>query len=391
LKVAILISHPIQHEVPFFQALSQDKSIDLDVIYYSSEGVNSFNVFGLKGITYGIPMLEGYNAILLKNISPFSNYKLRYISPGIIKVLKRCRYDHVLLYGYNSPTSLLALWYCRQNRIPISLRCEGESVQRTGKLKAWIRKQTLTHTFKQFDGFTAICMANKEHYLKYRVPENKISLVTQTVNDFFFSFPDSSNNPAIKKKYGLKDEIIFVYGSKLRREKDPLDAIKAFCLLPEDIKAKLIVLSDGPEKLVCEQWKANNDAVDRIIFTGYVDFQEMRDLFNLADVLVMTSSETIGATLYQALFSKLAIISSDMVPGWYDVLIPGENGLTYRKGDVKMLSHIISYLARNPKKIKEMKKRSFQHSRNFSASTAAIQFKEHLKKVQQQCQISYAY
>ena len=218
----------------------------------------------------------------------------------------------------------------------------------------------------------ALCEVNKSHYLEYGVRPEQIKFVPQTVNDEFFAGYDQANFGDLKKKYGLEaDEMIFVYGSKQRPEKRPLDAVKAFCELSESCKAKLLMLSDGPVRKECEAYANQHDTFKRVIFTGYVEFTEMRDLFGLSDVLLITSFETIGATLYQALFSGIAILTSDMVPGWIDVVKPGINGLIYRAAWIEALVKHIESMVSNPSLIKSMKEKSKEMSYQYSAANIA--------------------
>jgi len=356
LNIAICVAHPIQHEVPLYQELSKIEGLNLTLLYFSDFGIGNFDSYGLKNISYGIPMLEGYQYKILKNISPFKSYKLRFISPGITKELKKGNFDRVMMYGYNSPTSLLVINYCNKNKIPLFLRGEGESVLPISNKKKLLRQLMLPKILKHFSCFVALGQANREFYIQYGVDPQKIKIVPQTVNDIFFSNYNRNNFTTLRKKYGLiEGEMTFVYGSKQRSDKRPMDAVKAFCKLPKNTKAKLLMLSDGPLKQECEDYARANDSNNRIVFTGFIDFSEMRDLFGLSDVLLLTSFETIGATLYQGLFSGLALLSSDMVPGWMDLIEPGITGLIYRAANIDALKTTIAAMASNRLLIDEMK------------------------------------
>lgn len=380
LNVAICVAHPIQHEIPLYQELSKISSINLTLLYFSDFGVGSFNTYGLKNISYGIPMLEGYNYKILKNISPFKSYKLRFISPGIIKELKKGNFDKIVMYGYNSPTSIFVIHYCNKHKIPLYLRGEGESVLPISKTKKIIRKLFLPGILRRFSCFIALGKANRDFYIEYGVKPEKIKLVPQTVNDSFFAGYDTNNFNELRTKYDLKsDEIVFVYGSKQRADKRPMDAVKAFCKLDRNSKAKLLMLSDGPLKKECEEYARLHDENKRIIFTGYIDFTVMRDLFALSDVLILTSFETIGATLYQALFSRLALLSSDMVPGWMDLIIPGDTGFIYPAGNIDELKKTIEVMATDRMLIDRMKINVEKLSQQYTAKNTALKLEEALK------------
>ncbi len=66
IKVAICVAHPIQHEVPLYQELAKIETLNLTVLYFSDFGIGNFSYHGLKNISYGIPLLEGYKYKVLK-------------------------------------------------------------------------------------------------------------------------------------------------------------------------------------------------------------------------------------------------------------------------------------------------------------------------------------
>ena len=380
LNVAICVAHPIQHEIPLYQELSKISSLNVTLLYFSDFGIGSFDTYGLKNISYGIPMLEGYQYKILKNISPFKSYKLRFISPGITKELKKGNFDKVMMYGYNSPTSLFVINYCNKHKIPLYLRGEGESVLPVSNTKKLLRQLILPKILKQFSCFVALGQANRDFYIRYGVDPKKIKVVPQTVNDNFFAGYNKNNFTELKKKYRLNEgEMIFVYGSKQRPDKRPMDAVRAFCQLQNHIKAKLLMLSDGPLKKECEDYAKLNDKNNRIVFTGYIDFTEMRDIFALSDVLLLTSYETIGATLYQALFSGLALLSSDMVPGWLDLIKPGITGFVYRAAYIDALEKTIEAMASNSLLISEMKLNVKKLSLQYTSKNTALKLADAFK------------
>ena len=151
--MAICAPSPIQHEIPLYQELSKAASLDVTVLYFSDIGVTSFNSFGLKNITYGIPMLDGYKYKFIKNISPFNSFTFRFINPDIRKELKEGHYDAVILYGYYSPTHRLVMNYCKKHHIRLYLRAEGESVQPVSSFKKFIRRTLLPGVFKKVQSF----------------------------------------------------------------------------------------------------------------------------------------------------------------------------------------------------------------------------------------------
>lgn len=70
-KIAVLTSHPIQHQVPLFKKIIKQSNIDLMVYYCCTDhGLkNSYDVgFGIS-FKWDIPLLDGYKYNFLKNYS----------------------------------------------------------------------------------------------------------------------------------------------------------------------------------------------------------------------------------------------------------------------------------------------------------------------------------
>lgn len=370
-KVGIIISNPIDHEIPLFQNLALFNDIDLTVIFLDKEGIKNFNAFGLTNINYGVDVLEGYKYTFLKNISPFKSLRWKYINPSISKYLRNNRFDVVISYGYNSITTLIALVVCNRIKVPILLRTEAESVQRISGKKKLIREFILPFIYRKYNGFLSLCKANADHYIKYHVSPDIIWDVPQTIlyNNFF-----KIQNPALnlRERFSIPEkDVVFIYGSKLRNEKRPEDVIKAFCSLGENVEAHLVVLSDGPLRKKCESLVASTNKSHKVTFTGYLDFNLLIGIYQSSDVLIASSSETVGSVLFQGLTAGLAIVSSDKIAGWFDIIEPGLNGLIYQYGVVEDLATKIEWLANDPALVMSMKINSKKLAEKFDPACTA--------------------
>jgi len=65
-----------------------------------------------------------------------------------------------------------------------------------------------------------------------------------------------------------------------------------------------------------------------------------------------------GCAINDGTSSGLAILSSNEVLGWPDMVTPGVNGLVYPFRDTQALSGQMSSLARNPAEVQRMKTES---------------------------------
>ena len=113
-KLAILATHPIQYQVPWFQALSRRPDVNVKVFYSmlpdrQQQGAG----FGVS-FDWDIPMFEGYAFEALENQarSPGLARFFGTNTPGIYAHLARSRPDAVIITGWQSWSLLQGLWAC---------------------------------------------------------------------------------------------------------------------------------------------------------------------------------------------------------------------------------------------------------------------------------------
>ncbi len=69
-KLAIITSHPIQYNAPWFRQVAAQPGIDLKVFYLWDFGVKSRVDPGFKhAVTWDIPLLDGYAHEFVPNVS----------------------------------------------------------------------------------------------------------------------------------------------------------------------------------------------------------------------------------------------------------------------------------------------------------------------------------
>jgi glycosyltransferase involved in cell wall biosynthesis len=134
--------------------------------------------------------------------------------------------------------------------------------------------------------------------------------------------------------------------------------IDAFSRLPDDLKASLVLLGDGPVRSELESQAAESSRHRYIHFAGMVEQSAYPSYLAEADVLVHPSSETWGCAINEAISSGLAVLSSNEVLGWPDMVTPGVNGFVYPFRDTQALAEQMERLARNPSETRHMKKES---------------------------------
>lgn len=355
IRVAYLVSHPIQYQAPLLQKLAALPEIDLHVYYMDDRGARRRRdpEFGVP-VQWDIPLLAGYTWRLLRNRSPWPEAEnfLRFIHPEIIGVLRRERYDALIVHGYAHATEWLAFFAAWASRTPLLLRGESNLL---GRRPSWVaigKRIILTNLLRRTQGVLAIGMLNRQFYRAYGVPEDRIFFTPYAVdNDRFLAeaerLRDLRRN--LRTSLGWPEDLpVILYGGKLIPRKRPMDLLEAYCQILSDLPATLVLLGDGSERGPLARAIAER-GLHYAFITGFVNQVEIPRYYAASDVLVLPSShEPWGLVLNEAMCFGLPVVASDAVGGGPDLVRPGENGFIYPVGDVDALTHALRMLLGDP-------------------------------------------
>ena len=116
-RLAVVISHPIQHFAPVFARLATSAEIDLKVFYCCDWGVREYVDPGFgKRIAWDIPLLDGYESEFLPILRrPRSISFFEVDNPQVAERLADFAPDAIWIHGYGLRTSWRALRWARKN------------------------------------------------------------------------------------------------------------------------------------------------------------------------------------------------------------------------------------------------------------------------------------
>ncbi len=364
-KLAILTSHPVQYQTPFFKKLAQHSQIDLMVYFCSRHGVEKKvdSGFGVA-FKWDIPLLEGYQYKFLKNYFPFitGNRLWLSVNPAIIKELRKGKYDAILIHGYVAISNWLAFIGARLSRTPIIFRGETVLWHSQHKLGRAIKGLFLKFLFRRIDAFLPIGRRSREFYLTYGVSENRMFLTPYSVDNEYFIEQRKKwqgRRGEIKKELNISENIpLILYASKITQRKRPMDILKAFEKLEQ--KAVLVFVGDGELRPILERYVKKNN-IKNVFFIGFKNQTELPKYYSIADIFVLPSSyEPWGLAINEAMCYALPIITTDAVAAAIDLVHHKENGYIYPVGDIDKLTDCLSKLLKEFGLGKKMGKRSLE-------------------------------
>ncbi len=364
-KVAIVISHPIQYQTPFFKLLASSRELELKIFFCSDWGLKSYRDSGFgQEVKWDIPLLEGYNYEFLKNISPLPNVSTFWglINPQIVTKLKEENLDVIWVHGWARFTNWLCMLTALKLKIPILLRGESNLLTKATFLKQISKKLVFSWLFKRVSAFLAIGKYNAEFYEHYGVPKEKIFLVPYcTNNDFFISKADEliPKKKELKKKYDIPIELpIILFSGKLIDVKRPLDLLKAFEIVSREINAALVFVGDGNLRKDLENYVKENN-IRNVYFMGFRNQTELPEFYAMGDVFVLPSElEPWGLVINEAMCFNLPIIVSKQVGASGDLVKDGVNGYICPSRNIACLEEKLRLILSNNDLMTKMGKSS---------------------------------
>jgi glycosyltransferase involved in cell wall biosynthesis len=163
-------------------------------------------------------------------------------------------------------------------------------------------------------------------------------------------FHPAPRDPRMAARYGIAaDDVVVAHLSNLKPVKRALDMVSSAALaLPRDRRLLYLVIGDGSGRAELERASRELTLGDRVRFTGWLPYEEMPAHVRLADLVVMPSaSEGLARAYVETQASGRVLIASD-IPAARQVIVDGESGLLFRRGDIEALADVTLRAAADP-------------------------------------------
>jgi len=372
-KVAIMATHPIQYQVPWYQHLTAQPGVAPHVYYAvlptrQQQGIG----FGVS-FAWDIPMFEGYGWSQLENRAgkPGLGSFFGANTPGIHAALAANRPDVAIITGWQAYTLLQGIWACMRLGIPMIVRAESNALR---KRRWWVR---ILHKLllSRFDACLAIGQANRQFYLGNGVAAAKIFSSHYFVDNQRIGAQYESLAPArasLRQAWGIApDKTCFVFAGKLQEKKRIMDLLRALKLAGEKrADLHLLVVGSG-EQLEAAQGLVASGRLP-VTFAGFLNQTDMPKAYAAADCLVLPSDfgETWGLVVNEAMVCGLPAIVSDRVGCGPDLVSDGVTGLLFPFGDIEALAACLLKMAAEPEARAAMGARARDRIADYSVQQA---------------------
>ncbi len=381
-RMAYLVSHPIQYQAPLLRRIAREPDIDLTVFFGSDFSVKGYKDegFGGVGVKWDVPLLEGYRHEFLPVIR--DNARVTPTTPmnyGIARRLMgdqdRPAFDVLWVHGYASVNALHGITAANALGIPVLIRAEswlGDRERSGMKLAA---KRLFFRTLSQMiDGVMPIGSLNAEYWRYYLGEDFPLYLMPYAVDNEYFQ---SRSLEAAPRREELRRELnlepgrpIILFASKLQSRKradDLLEAYKRLAPAPGlEPNPYLVIVGDGDQRQSLER-QAEQSGIGSIRFCGFRNQSELPRFFDLATVFVLPSRhEPWGLIVNEVMNAGRAVIVSDEVGSQRDLITDGVEGAVFPAGDVEALADALRRTLATPETAAEMGRRGLDRISRWS-------------------------
>ena len=352
-KVAYLVSHPIQYQAPLLRRIAQESDIDLTVFFASDFSVQQYvdKGFGVD-VKWDVPLLDGYRHEFLPSLwDKRRTGPTTQLNYGIFSRLRgteeRNAFDVLWVHGYSTLNALQAIVIAKALGIPVLLRAESRLARsHDGPLKQLTKNLFFSGLKQLVDATLPIGTSNAAYWRHFLGDDLPQFLMPYAVDNDYFQ---SRSRQAALRRESLRQEIgldpsrpVILFASKLQKRKRCEDLLEAYLnLCSEDRNQStpyLVIVGDGEERAALER-RVKESGASGVRFCGFRNQSELPRFFDLATVFVLPSrDEPWGLVVNEVMNSARAVILSDDVGCQPDLVTDGVEGCVFPVGDVKALT-----------------------------------------------------
>ncbi len=354
-RLAIVVSHPIQHFVHLYRALAARDDLVVKVFYGSRMGLAAYHDREMAAvIKWAGDMESGYDHDFLPGAERaerggfYSMY-----NRGVGAAVGAFKPDAVMLYGYVQANQLAMLAWCRWHGVPALMAGDGDNIARRGPLKARVRALVLNGLLRMVSGFLTVGDQNEAMLASLGVPRARMFRAPFPIDEAAYRAV-AARRPAerdrIRRKHGIADNaFVFLFVGKLSARKRPVDIVDAWSRMPSardgERPVRILFCGDGPDRGLLAEAIARTRAPATL--AGFINVDELPAYYCAADVLTHPSEHDPHPLICsEAACVGLPMILSDRVGavGPTDIAREGVNALVYRCGDAAGLAAAMSKL-----------------------------------------------
>ena len=323
MRLAVLITHPIQYFRPVFAELAQQPGLELRVFFGCDHGRRSSldPDFGVS-FAWDVPAHEGFPHAFISQAPLEQLSRLQHAIPlawRAARAIAAWQPDQVLIFAYTPIFISLSTLLLRIRGQSLLLRADGtDRAFPRSWLKSSLKDAVLRLWYRQFCHVFPIGVDSDRHFARLGVAASRRHQVPYAVDVDFFAQQQRNWSPqrfSLRSQLGIgPSDLVLLWSAKMTPVKAPLLLVEALAALPEAVRRRFwfVAMGDGPLRQLLEA-HLQKLLPARCHFLGFCNQSEIGRGYAMADALVFPSveGETWGLVVNEALQFGLAVMASD--------------------------------------------------------------------------------
>ncbi|HEX3385637.1 MAG TPA: glycosyltransferase family 4 protein [Mucilaginibacter sp.] len=347
IRLAIVTTHPIQYYAPIFRLLHERGKISVKVFYTlgQPESAKFDPGFG-RQVSWDIPLLDGYPFEWMRNTArqPGTRHFRGIITPDLVNHIERWQSDAVLVVGWAYSSHLRVLRHFK-NKIPRYFRGDSTLLNQSPDVKMLLRSLSLNWVYHHVSHAFYVGINNREYFLKYGLKQDQLSFAPHAVDNDRFAESRGEEAEQLRLKLNIKpDEVLILFAGKFEPVKDLGTLLTAFGNLGQE-NVHLVLAGKGVEEPELKEQAKKIRLAGHVHFMGFQNQSFMPFLYQACDLFCLPSkSETWGLSINEAMACSKAVLVSDKVGCAPDLVLEGQNGMTFKSQDAGDLAKALKEL-----------------------------------------------
>jgi glycosyltransferase involved in cell wall biosynthesis len=343
-RIAHLVSHPVQYLVPVYRELSKSPDIDFTVYFFSDTSLGKhFDVEFGREFAWSTELLGGYNyKFLPSSKGKPTGQKLEWPNWDVLAEVRHERYDLIWINTYMGTNAVLARIGALFSGTPVVFRDDTNLLT---PRPFWKRafKNLFLRVFLRGTWALYVGEESKRYWKFYGVPPQRLFFSPHCVDNDYWSSKAAELAPRraqIRQSLGITDDRpVILFCAKFIPKKQPLKLLQAFEIVRQRTSCWLLMVGDGYLRESVEREIRDRNIQD-VVLAGFMNQDELPSAYTAADIFVLPSAfhETWGLVVNEAMNFSLPIVVSDQVGCGRDLVKEGWNGFVFPHEDAQALA-----------------------------------------------------
>lgn len=271
--------------------------------------------------------------------------------PQITRILKREKFDAIIVHDPASPTGLWLLHYLKRHKLPFAFQCEGGL---PGDGKTGLKEKIKRHVFSGAQLYLSAPGPEQCYFTAYGVPASKIayySFASFYQEDILSQLKTDAEKQAIRRELGIREDKVILSVGRIIPSKGYDVLIEAVRNLPQTVGTYIV---SGPATEELEK-QLREYGLQNVHFVDFMPKEQLWRYYQMADFLALpTRYDYWGLFVNEAMANGLPVITTRRCVAGMELIVDGENGFLVDVDDVKALSGRIQWLLDHPQDCRRM-------------------------------------